>query len=58
VVAVQLGGGMANVIYFFPRSAHITAEDQRLVFEGQVGRILFAQYFYPAEMKFLGKLEL
>ena len=58
VVAVELGGGMANVIYFFPRSAHITAEDQRLVFEAQVGRILFAQYFYPAEMKFLGKLEL
>jgi hypothetical protein len=58
VVAVELGGGMANVIYFFPRSAHITAEDQRLVFEGQVGRLLFAQYFYPAEMKFLGKLEL
>jgi hypothetical protein len=58
VVAVELGDGMANVIYFFPRSAHITAEDQRLVFEGQVGRILFAQYFYPAEMKFLGKLEL
>jgi hypothetical protein len=58
VAAVEMGGGMANVIYFFPRSAHITAEDQRLVFEGQVGRILFAQYFYPAEMKFLGKLEL
>jgi hypothetical protein len=58
VVAVELGDGMANVIYFFPRSAHITTEDQRLVFEGQVGRILFAQYFYPAEMKFLGKLEL
>jgi hypothetical protein len=58
VVAVELGDGMANVIYFFPRSAHITAADQRLVFEGQVGRIVFAQYFYPAEMKFLGKLEL
>jgi hypothetical protein len=58
VVAVELGGGMANVIYFFPRSAHITAEDTRLEFDGQVGRILFAQYFYPAEMKFLGKLEL
>jgi hypothetical protein len=58
VVAVEMGGGMANVIYFFPRSAHITADDQRVVFEGQVGRILFAQYFYPAEMKFLGKLEL
>jgi hypothetical protein len=58
VVAVEMGGGMANVIYFFPRSAHITAEDQRLEFDGQVGRIVFAQYFYPSEMKFLGKLEL
>jgi hypothetical protein len=58
VVAVEMGGGMANVIYFFPRSAHITAEDQRIVFQGQVGRLLFGQYFYPAEMKFLGKLEL
>jgi hypothetical protein len=58
VVAVEMGGGMANVIYFFPRSAHITAQDQRLEFDGQVGRIVFAQYFYPAEMKFLGKLEL
>jgi hypothetical protein len=58
VVAVEMGGGMANVIYFFPRSAHITAEDERLEFDGQVGRIVFAQYFYPAEMKFLGKLEL
>jgi hypothetical protein len=58
VIAVMKGGGVANIIYLFPRSAHITAEDQRLTFEGQVGRILFAQYFYPADMKFLGKLEL
>ncbi len=49
---------MANVIYFFPRSAHITAQDQRLTFEGQVERMLFAQYFYPAEMKFLEKQKL
>lgn len=58
VVVMEMGGGMANVIYFFPRSAHITAADSRLEFDGQVGRIVFAQYFYPAEMKFLGKLEL
>ena len=58
VVSVLLGDGMANVIYFFPRSAHITSEDSRLEFDGQVGRIVFAQYFYPPEMKFLGKLEL
>jgi len=55
---IELGGGMATIVYFFPRSSHITAADERLVFEGQVGRITFAQYFYPAQMKFLGKLEL
>jgi hypothetical protein len=58
VVAVEMGSDMANIIYFFPRSARITAQDQRLEFDGQVGRIVFAQYFYPPEMKFLGKLEL
>lgn len=58
VSVVELGGGMATAIYFFPRSAHISAEDMRLTFEGQIGRLVFAQYFYPAEMKFLGKLEL
>ena len=58
VSVIELGGDMATVVYFFPREAHITAQDERLVFEGQVGRITFAQYFYPAQMKFLGKLEL
>ena len=58
VVTVQMGDGMANVIYFFPRAAHITAQDPRLEFQGQIGRIVFGQYFYPPEMKFLGKLEL
>jgi hypothetical protein len=45
VVAVLKGEGMVNIIYFFPRSAHITGEDRRLEFDGQVGRIVFAQYF-------------
>jgi hypothetical protein len=58
VSMIELGGDMATVVYFFPRAAHITARDERLVFEGQVGRITFAQYFYPAQMQFLGKLEL
>jgi len=58
VSVIELGGDMATVVYFFPRAAHITAQDERLVFEGQVGRITFAQYFYPAQMQFLGKLEL
>ena len=58
VSVVELGDNMVNVVYFFPRSAHITAEDPRVTFSGQVGRILFAQYFYPAQMKFMGRLEL
>ena len=49
---------MANIIYFFPRSAHITGEDRRLEFDGQADGFVFAQYFYPPEMKLLGKLEL
>jgi hypothetical protein len=58
VSVVELGDGMVNVVYFFPRSAHIAAEDPRITFSGQVGRIVFAQYFYPAQMKFMGRLEL
>lgn len=58
VAFIQTSNETANVVYFFPRAAHITAADQRLEFDGQVGRVVFAQYFYPAEMKFFGKLEL
>lgn len=58
VAFIQTSNETANVVYFFPRSAHITAADQRVEFDGQVGRIVFAQYFYPSEMKLFGKLEL
>ena len=58
VASLELGGGMITVVYFFPREAHITKDDTRLEFDGQVGRIVFAQYFYPAQMQFLGRLEL
>jgi hypothetical protein len=58
VAAIELGGDMVNVVYFFPRAAHITDVNERLTFSGQVGRIVFAQYFYPPQMTFLGKLEL
>jgi len=58
VSVVELGDSMVNVVYFFPRAAHITAEDPRVTFSGQVGRVLFAQYFYPAQMKYMGRLEL
>ena len=49
---------MATVVYLFPRSAHITADDPRIEFDAQVGRIAVAVYFYPPQMQFQGKLEL
>ena len=45
VAVIELGGGMATVVYFFPRSAHITAADERLEIEGQVGRATLRTVF-------------
>jgi hypothetical protein len=50
--------GLATVLYLFPRSIAIGAEEKRLEFAAQMGRIFVAQYFYPHEMQFQGKLEL
>jgi hypothetical protein len=50
--------GLANVLYLFPRSAAIGAEEKRVEFDAQLGRLFVAQYFYPREMQFQGKLEL
>ncbi len=58
VSVLELGGNMATVVYLFPRSARITVEDKRIEFDAQIGRIAVAQYFYPPEMQFQGKLEL
>ncbi len=58
VSVLRIGGDTATVVYFFPRAAHITADDERITFEAQIGRIAVAQYFYPPQMQFQGKLEL
>ena len=58
VVLRQNGSAIATIIFFFPRSAHITADEKRLEFVALVGRLYLAQYFYPPEMLFQGKLEL
>jgi hypothetical protein len=50
--------GLATVLYLFPRTIGVTAEEKRLEFSAQLGRIFVAQYFYPKEMQFQGKLEL
>lgn len=49
---------LATVLYLFPRTANITADEKRIEFAAQLGRIYVAQYFYPAEMNFQGKPEL
>lgn len=58
VAALEMGGGMATIVYFFPRSAHLTAEDKRITFRVQIGRIFLANYFYIDQMMFQGKLAL
>jgi hypothetical protein len=58
VVVMELGEGLATVVYLFPRSAKLSLEDTRIEFDAQIGRIALAQYFYTAEMKFQGRLEL
>jgi len=35
-----------------------SADDQRIEFTAQFGRLTMAQYFYTAEMQFQGKLQL
>ena len=51
-------GGLATIVFMFPRSEEITTEDQRITFMAQLGRLSVAEYFYPAEMALQGKLEL
>jgi hypothetical protein len=51
-------GGLTTVVYLFPRSEEITADDKRIEFTAVLGRLALAQYFYTAEMQFQGKLEL
>ncbi len=58
VAVIQLGSETVTVVYFFPRSAHLTLDDKRVEFDAQIGRVAVAQYFYPSEMQFQGKLEL
>jgi hypothetical protein len=50
--------GFATVLYLFPRSMAIGAEEKRIEFAAQLGRLYVAQYFYPREMQLQGKQEL
>jgi hypothetical protein len=51
-------GGLATIVYLFPRSAEITLEDKRVEFDAWFGRLSVAQSFYPTAMQYQGKLDL
>jgi hypothetical protein len=51
-------GGLATIVFIFPRSEEITAQDKRITFLALLGRLSVAQYFYTEEMTVQGKLEL
>jgi hypothetical protein len=51
-------GGLATIVFVFPRSEEITPEDKRITFLCHIGRLSVAQYFYTQEMMIQGKLEL
>jgi hypothetical protein len=51
-------GGLTTIVYLFPRSDEITPGDPRVEFTAVFGRLFLAQYFYPAQMQFRGKLEI
>ena len=58
VVLRQNGSAIGTIIFFFPRSARITVDHKRLEFIALIGRLYLAQYFYPPDMLFQGKLQL
>ncbi|HEY1755054.1 MAG TPA: hypothetical protein VGG72_06630 [Bryobacteraceae bacterium] len=51
-------GGLATIVFRFPRSREFTTQDERITFLAQIGRLSVAQYFYTQEMTIQGKLEL
>jgi hypothetical protein len=58
VVITASGAGRATVLYLFPRTRAIAAQEKRIEFDAQLGPIYVAQYFYPQDMQLQGKLEL
>ena len=58
VEIIMLPGNMADILYLFPRSAEIGADDHRIEFTSLIGRTFVAVAFDATEMTHLGKLEL
>jgi|SRR5579871_751306 len=51
-------GGLATVVYLFPRSVEIGKRDGNVVFQAQIGRLVVTRVFEPADMQIAGVLEL
>jgi hypothetical protein len=51
-------GDFTTVVFLFPHTVEITLENKRIEFTTVFGRLSVTQYFYTAEMRFQGKLEL
>jgi hypothetical protein len=58
VELMQQPNGLSAVVYLFPRSEEITLGDERIEFDAQINRLSLAQYFFPSQMEFDGKLQL
>jgi hypothetical protein len=46
------------VVYLFPRTKEITAEDRRVEFEAKMGRLEVSESFFTEDMNYQGKLQL
>lgn len=46
------------ILFLFPRSKEIVAQDRRVEFDAHIGRLQLAQSFYLEDMVYQGKLEL
>jgi hypothetical protein len=48
----------AVVVYLFPRTKEITAEDRRVEFDAKMGRLEASESFFTEDMNYQGKLQL
>lgn len=58
VVIHRNSGDLATVVYLFPRSVEITKRDGSVVFQAQIGRLVFTRIFNINEMQMNDQLEL
>ena len=58
VIILRKEGGLATVVYLFPRSVEITKRDGKVVFQAQIGRLVVTRIFSTDEMQIQGQLEL